>query len=342
MARIKEKQEVLVVGYPNRVKAVADVLDMEGTGIYPVQVGIMSGNQEFLARLKLHSHPAAVVILNGPFREALVPTVEQACQITPAPILAVLTEKRSSEDTLKKAGVAAVLQHDGNITADEVVGALMEMMKKNNRVSADPCPVLRVPNAVQKPVKVLALRVKWEPKPVKVLVPRMRKPTSEVAPTLRTVVIFSELQEPKPVIARMSRMKRPTPEAVAITSRTFVVPESWRASAALAVASRTMLSPSEERLVIDDGTFNRRRRVTFYGRRLYLSPQLCTLLKMLHDSKEQGIGMREFYKIAILTPRSAAVAVANLRRALVKVNRQWGEVLSCVEGRYFLDFDRLQ
>ena len=223
MAKIKEKQEVLVVGYPNRVKAVADLLDMEGTGIYPVQVGVLSGNQEFLARLKLHSPPAAIILFSGPFKGILVPTVERVREIAPATlILAVLMEKGSCEDILKKAGVAAVLQHDGDIAADEVVEQLVEMLN-NHGVSAGPCPVLRVPNAAQQP---------------KVRMPRVKRPIPEVAPTLRTVVILPKSR--KLVIARVSRMKRPIPEAAAITSRTFVVPESWRASAALAVASRKM------------------------------------------------------------------------------------------------------
>lgn len=300
MTRLKTKKEVIVFGYPTRVKGITDLLEREGMGISPVQIGVFSGSQELLARLKLHGDSVdAIIMFGGPLKGALVPTVKQVREITSAPILVVLLEHHSNEDHLRKAGVTAVFQRDRNISADEVVWQLMEMLNNSAGVSAK-LPVLRVPNVVQKPVKTRVYREK-KPQPVKVRVPREKSVPKPLTP-LQTFVILPKKGE--------TAHEKPPPQAVPVYDEAFA---------------------------IDGRVFNRRRRVILHGRRFYLSLQLCNLLRMLHSNKDKGVGMKECYQLALLSPSSAAVSVANLRKALVKANRRWGEAIRCIEGRYYLE-----
>ncbi len=359
----KAKKEVFVVGYPPRVKGVADLLEMEGTGISPVQVGVLGGNQEFFARLRLHGSPDAIILFAGAFKGVLIPTIEQAHNIAPtALILVVLLEVHSREDSLKKAGATVVFQRAGNIDHYEVVEQLVEMFERHGG-SAMASPVLRVPNV--KPTTVSVPRVK-PPKPVRV--PRLKKPVKVAVPRIKP---------PKP--AKVPRVKKPVAEATQAPIQTFIVSEEWLAMIRHAVGtartapppvSHGLVSqvhivpakdsvggaksvvatekaregpafpqaspPGGQELVIDDRMFNRRRRVIFHGRTLHLSEQLSGLLRLLHENKEDGVGMKEFYQMSIFDRTSAAVAVSNLRRQLVKANRQWRDALTCVDGRYYL------
>lgn len=315
----EEKWTVLIAGYPARVRAVADLLDQVGTGVMPLQVGVLDGSREFLAKLSLCA-PDAIVIFGGPFKEELVPLLKRIRATTEAPILVILMQARLRYEELKKAGATEVFQKVSDISADEVVEQLLGMLRRHDPPVRSRSRVGLIPRFREDGQK---------------LVSKPRAADSKPKPKLE------KLQRPTP--AQKLSIKKPEPVVMhPIPPKTFIVPGRKRETPNAAVTSRIALVPpshdrSSEGLEVANEIVNGRRKVTLEGRSLFLSTQLCSLLKLLYNRGEEGAGLEKLYGVGLFTFETAGIAVGNLRKQLVKVNRRWGEVLYCRNGTYYFN-----
>lgn len=302
--RIMLKKVILFAATP-RLKALGGLLEMDGIPEV-VRVPVLGGRSDLIAAVKKHKDVSAIIIYGGAIKPFLPLTLQEIRSITAAPVLLVLFEKvsRSKGEELRAAGITEILAQYDVIEDREVADVFHEMAIK----ALPSRPQLRL---VQPGDTAERLQEEW----------RLEYPLQGISEALS---IAGELEQSAVDLRRFAA----SGAAPANVRQTLMLPAA-------------ALGANNDRSLIIEPSTGKGPNVTLYGRRFHLSDNLSAVLDLLYCNKG-GVVKEQLYALGIQRkPEAVTIAISHLRRRLLDRDSGWQDVVKCINGKYFLDFNRL-
>ena len=296
-------RKVLLFAPPPRLKGLRELLKLDGV-LEVVEVVVADGWHVLIAAIKKHKDAAAIIVYGGgeTIEPFLLLMTQQIRKITSAPILLVMLKNISRSK-------------ESDLRAAGITEILARYDAIKDREVADVFHELAV--------KVLPLR------PILTLVK-----SSAISESLQDVTPLHGINQALAIAGELEQ------ESVRLrqAAQSGTIPAGIRQTPIL---SSLVSDIDDPHLVIEPSDGTRELNVTLYGKRFHLTDPLCKMLKILYVHQD-GVTREQMYALGIpRNPTYVSVAIANLRRRLPGADPHWQDVVKCVNGRYFLDFDRL-